>query len=36
MEEGEAESNLGADEEHSGATGIDMGAGGHGTDVSGR
>ena len=23
-------------EEHSGATGIDMGSGGHGTDVSGR
>ena len=34
--DGEASANRGTDEQRSGATGIDMGAGGQGTDLSGR
>jgi hypothetical protein len=38
MREGEEEGVLAenTDEHHAGATGIDMGAGGHGTDLSGK
>ena len=36
MLEGESADRQGATERHAGATGIDMGAGGEGTDVSGR
>jgi len=41
MHQGEAEAAAEADardgnDQHAGATGIDMGAGGHGTDVSGK
>ena len=34
--EGEVEESTTAVDDHAGATGIDMGAGGHGTDISGR
>ena len=36
MEEGEAEANAGGGEDNFGAIAIDMGAGGHGTGLSGK